>query len=145
MEVIALGFLMLIGSTFIVMSWSDFKKQIRCKNWVRVDAKIAHIGVSRVQNLDGRPRFTPWIEYEYRIQGTWIRSGQISLSNPTNFNQDDEKEFREKFKVNTPVDAWHNPNDIHESVLKRGMTLEAIAPIFWGIALISFALFKLIF
>lgn len=145
MEVIALGFMMLIGSAFIDISWSDFKKQIRSKNWVRVDAKIARIGVSRVQDLDGRPRLTLWIEYEYKTQGTWIRSSQVFLSNSTNFNQDDEKEFREKFKINTLVGAWHNPNEIHESVLKRGMTFEAIAPIFWGIALISFALFMLIF
>lgn len=122
------GFFLLItlvgGILLILFSRKSKKKTGASQNWPGIPGMVyvSEVRESASTDDDGHTRiaYYPHIEYSYSIIGQTYTSKQIAFGGVQGFNNPGQAQTTVgKYKVNSPVQVFYNPENPAEAVLER--------------------------
>jgi hypothetical protein len=112
------------GILLILFSRKSKKKAGASQNWASIPGMIyvSKVSESASTDDDGHTRiaYYPHIEYSYSINGQTYTSKQIAFGGVQGFNNPVQAQtIVGKYKINSPVQVFFNPQNPAEAVLER--------------------------
>jgi len=121
---VASGFFLSAGLPVLVYALYELSRAKASQHWPTVEAKVCAAGIRQYWRRGPGMRYTPWVRYAYRFEGSSYEGKRFMFSgplSPTTGVLQEAEEFLTPFAVGTVINVRVSPRNPRISVIEPGV------------------------
>ncbi len=109
-----------VGIYLLIIAWCHKKWEEGCRSWVKTKGIVIANDVIIDNDLQGRMRYSPMVQYNFQAKRHFYQGGRMRLGEPLQFRrQSSAKKVLADFSLGSKVNVLYNPANPEDAVLAR--------------------------